>query len=143
MLEINGTFLVFLVSFMLFCYLLNKLLWLPIAKIKASRKTDLDTKEDGSRSLAWHSSAIRDEVNKDLREFRSQQKINLDQLIIKEKDILIQAELKLSEGLAEKKISQLAELENSKKHFHQQFDHIAQELSEILEDNLTEHTAKT
>jgi len=84
MLEINGTTLLFFLSFALFCPLLGKLLWEPITEIKSNRLSELSLKDTESslieKELEKMSIGFLEQKNK-LRALEQEILSRLDRLI--------------------------------------------------------------
>jgi len=109
MLEINGTCLVFVLSFLLFVLLLNQTLWRPIAIVKKVREADLLSEQEKAIDAESKTQSILEQVSSEIEEIKKREHTYLDGLL---KDFTKKRELE--------EIQLKSEMEESKKRAYEQ-----------------------
>lgn len=123
MLEINGTCLVFILSFLVFVYLLNKTLWKPVGQIKEIRNNDLLSEQDKASEAESKTQSIIKQVNSQVKEIKKSEHDYIEHLL---KDFAKEKELD------ESKIK--ADMEEFKRNAYRQIVEEEQALKSSLEE---------
>ncbi|MFN5540565.1 MAG: hypothetical protein ACK481_11015 [Candidatus Melainabacteria bacterium] len=113
MLELNGTSLLFIISFLLFAFLLNFVLWEPIRKIKSARSSDLNEQLNSAHKAEEKTHSIILQVKKETETLRK------NELALIEK---VFAECKIEEEQEEAKLKKEFELLKDKTALEIKFD---------------------
>ena len=80
MLEVNFTCVIFIFSFLLFVYLLNKTLWKPIGKIKHEREAEISGELLRAQETERKTNQIIQEVHSELENIRNSEQTALNDI---------------------------------------------------------------
>ena len=116
MLEINGTIIVFALSFIIFVFLLDKALWQPIRRLKEARAEELALEIQNALKAEERTKALIEQIDCELDSIKNSEHKAIESLF---------AESKLEEAKQEEALKQ--ELENLKTKAYQDLkaDHVS------------------
>lgn len=103
MLEFNGTIIVFALSFIAFVFLLDKVLWQPIRKIKDSRFGELALEVENALKAEEKTKAIIEQVNSEINLIKDFEHKAIEDLFSQSKFEEEQQEKALKENLEKQK----------------------------------------
>jgi F-type H+-transporting ATPase subunit b len=99
MIELNGTSLVFALSFLLFVYLLDFALWKPVSKIKEERAIELKTELDSASQAEEKTKSILKQVSQEISSLKKVEHDAIEKLFRESKLEEDQEEAKLKNEL--------------------------------------------
>lgn len=125
--EFNGTFFVSIISFVVFVFLMNKVLYSPMRKIVADRKNFIDTNYELAETNKLKAEKLSDEREQKIRQAKNDAHINYNNII---------------NGFKEQKINIVAqanqqtndELENAYEHLY----NVSNETKNVLKTKMTD-----
>jgi F-type H+-transporting ATPase subunit b len=110
MLEINGTIIIFALSFLVFIFLLDKALWQPIGKLKEARSSEIALEIQNAIQVEEKTKVIIAQVNSEINSIKKLEHQAIDQLFKESKLQAEEAEGKLKEELEAQKRKAYEEL---------------------------------
>lgn len=111
MLEVNFTCVIFIFSFLLFVYLLNKTLWSPIGKIKEERESEVSGELLKAQETERKTNQIIQQVHSELENIRNSEQETLNNIFQEFAQKRIEEERKLK-----------SEFETTRKKTHEEVD---------------------
>ncbi len=132
MIEINGTTLVFALSFLVFVFLLDQVLWKPIIKVKAQRADDLNNELNNASQAEAKTKTIINQVNSEIEAIKKSEQLAIEKLFADSKAEADSQTAKLKAELEAYKQKSFAELDSESSSLESEIHQQAQELAKSI-----------
>lgn len=132
MFEVDATCAIFIISFLLFIYLLNKTLWQPIAALQQGRQENINHKQEKAKQQRTEAKELKERLARQMQKIREQQKETVQQVQKESKQAFEKQREAALEHLQAQKETQAAADRASREDFRERLAGFSAELAPLI-----------